>query len=120
MVMTVAWISLFVLLGLIFGSFGTVIVMRVPKGKGIGGRSRCVSCSKKLSVRELIPVFSFLLQRGTCLHCKKRIHWLYPFIECATVLLFPRSSSLAPSPYCHHRSAYANDPGYAQYSTPSR
>ncbi|OGJ59325.1 hypothetical protein A3D11_03205 [Candidatus Peribacteria bacterium RIFCSPHIGHO2_02_FULL_49_16] len=88
MVMTVAWISLFVLLGLIFGSFGTVIVMRVPKGKGIGGRSRCVSCSKKLSVRELIPVFSFLLQRGTCLHCKKRIHWLYPFIECATVLLF--------------------------------
>ena len=97
--MTVTWISLFVLLGLIFGSFGTVIVMRVPKGKGIGGRSRCVSCSKKLSACELIPVFSFLLQRGTCLHCKKRIHWLYPFTELATVFLFLLALWLQPITY---------------------
>jgi len=87
---------LFILLGLTFGSFGTTIVFRVPMQKGMGGRSRCSVCLKKLSIRELIPVLSFLVQRGVCRQCKMSIHWLYPFTEVATVFLFVLALWIVP------------------------
>jgi leader peptidase (prepilin peptidase)/N-methyltransferase len=64
------------------------------------GRSRCPACEQTLGVRDLVPVFSFLLSRGRCRHCGARIPLRYPLTEAAcaawTVLLF-RSTGFVPS-----------------------
>lgn len=52
------------------GSFIGVIADRWPRGEPIGfDRSRCRGCHAELGARELIPVASFLLQRGHCRRC---------------------------------------------------
>ena len=52
------------------------------------GRSFCFSCGKKLGALELIPVFSFLFQRGKCAGCQSKISSQYPVVESLTGLLF--------------------------------
>lgn len=76
------------ILGLIIGSFLNVIILRMNTGKGIGGRSMCFSCRKTLRWHELVPVFSFIFQRGKCNHCRSVISWQYPVVELLTGLLF--------------------------------
>src|SRR5699024_1603283 len=51
-------------------------------------RSYCPSCSHQLRACELIPVLSYVIQRGKCRHCRARISPMYPFIESVTGLLF--------------------------------
>jgi prepilin signal peptidase PulO-like enzyme (type II secretory pathway) len=78
----------FFLLGLIIGSFLNVIILRFNTGKTIKGRSACMSCKTKLTWKELIPVCSFLFQKGRCKTCKTKLKWQYPLVELATGLLF--------------------------------
>lgn len=81
--------GLFVL-GLILGSFLSVLIYRLHEGKkGIWlGVSECPHCDKRLTSYELIPVLSYLIQGGRCRGCKKKIHWHYPTLELSTGLLF--------------------------------
>jgi leader peptidase (prepilin peptidase)/N-methyltransferase len=52
------------------GSFLGVVAARLPEGRDfVGGRSRCDSCGTVLGWRELVPVVSWLAQRGRCRHC---------------------------------------------------
>ncbi len=76
------------LFGLIVGSFLNVVILRHNTGKSLGGRSMCMSCSKELSVKELIPVVSYILQAGKCLKCKSKISKQYIVVEIATSILF--------------------------------
>ena len=79
----------FFVLGLVFGSFFNVVGLRVPIGKSIiSPGSSCSNCGHKLSSIELIPVFSFLLQRGKCRSCGMLISKQYLLIEVLTGLLF--------------------------------
>ncbi|WP_174729839.1 prepilin peptidase [Mesobacillus harenae] len=83
---------MFVLLfiyGLLLGSFFNVVGLRVPENKSIvAPRSACPHCRHQLTAAELIPVFSYLFQRGKCRQCLARISPVYPFIELLTGLLF--------------------------------
>lgn len=63
----------FVVLGLVLGSFGNMLIDRVPSGLSLGGRSRCLSCDRTLRAWELIPVFSYLLLGGKCKQCEQSI-----------------------------------------------
>jgi prepilin signal peptidase PulO-like enzyme (type II secretory pathway) len=74
--------------GLIIGSFLNVVILRMNTGKGIGGRSMCFSCRKTLKWYELIPVFSWIIQKGKCRSCKSKISPQYPLVEASTALLF--------------------------------
>lgn len=57
-------------LGLVFGSFIATLAIRWPQGRSaMRGRSACDSCGKGLAAGELIPVLSYLLQRGRCRGC---------------------------------------------------
>lgn len=57
-------------------------------GKGIiFSRSKCPSCGVNLKVLNLIPIFSWLFQRGKCTSCKAQISPRYPLIE-VTFLFF--------------------------------
>ncbi len=76
------------LFGVIVGSFLNVVILRFNTGWGIGGRSHCFSCMKQLSWYELLPLVSFLGQKGRCRGCKSRISLQYPLVEAFTALLF--------------------------------
>lgn len=82
------FLILFFLLGLCVGSFLNVIILRLPKGRKIRGRSQCPFCKKKLSFKELIPVLSFIFLKGKCSSCKKPISLQYPLIELFTGVSF--------------------------------
>ena len=80
---------IFFLLGLIFGSFFNNLIYRLEKGENfLFGKSKCPSCSHKLSFLDLIPVISFLFLKGKCRYCKKKISLFYPIGEILTGLLF--------------------------------
>ncbi len=80
--------------GLIVGSFLNVIILRYQsKGrildrKTIGGRSRCPFCFKTLRFYELIPIFSFFIQKGVCRSCGHKISFQYPLVEALSGLIF--------------------------------
>jgi leader peptidase (prepilin peptidase) / N-methyltransferase len=77
------------LLGLLFGSFGTVVSHRVPLRKGIAtGRSLCPNCERQIKAYENIPVLSWLVMRGRCPGCGTKISIRYPLAELATAGLF--------------------------------
>src|SRR3989344_3163150 len=79
------------LFGLVVGSFLNVVIVRVPAGRGLGGRSQCPHCQKRLKWHELLPLVSFVLQAGRCRVCKGSISWRYPIIELLTAILFALS-----------------------------
>lgn len=79
----------FALLGLIIGSFGHVVSLRIPRGESIvTPRSRCPLCLSTLRIRELIPIASYLILAGRCRHCQNKIPLSYPVIEIITAILF--------------------------------
>lgn len=74
--------------GLIVGSFLNVVIIRAEQEKSLGGRSECVTCHKTLHWYELIPVVSFLVQRGKCRSCKTKISPQYMLVELLTAIMF--------------------------------
>jgi leader peptidase (prepilin peptidase) / N-methyltransferase len=83
------------LVGLLLGSFYNVIGLRVPKNLSIvTPRSACPRCKHTLTAAELIPIVSFLLQKGKCRKCGVQISPLYPLVELITGLLFIASPLL--------------------------
>lgn len=75
-------------LGLIIGSFLNVVILRGIDKKKLGGRSRCPFCKNKLSLKELIPIASFLWQKGRCLHCGQKLSRQYPLMESLTAVIY--------------------------------
>ena len=87
--MEILYIVCFFILGTILGSFYNVLGLRIPKNESIiSPRSHCERCGHMLSWYELIPIFSFIYQRGKCRKCHKKLSWIYPFSEFFTGLLF--------------------------------
>ncbi len=74
--------------GLAIGSFLNVLILRIPKGQSIRGRSKCVACQNTLRWFELVPLFSYVAFCGKCRSCRAGIALQYPLVECATGLLF--------------------------------
>jgi len=82
-------IALFALLGLAVGSFLNVCCDRLPQRQSIiRPPSHCSSCGKKLKIRDLVPIFSYLWLRGRCRYCSARITLRLPLVEVGTALLF--------------------------------
>jgi leader peptidase (prepilin peptidase)/N-methyltransferase len=97
---TVPFVIVTVFIGLIFGSFATALIHRVPagiswsysrRGRKDGrepavARSACPHCNTTLQVLDLVPVFSWLFLGGKCRYCKAPISIKYPATEVATAL----------------------------------
>ena len=76
-------------IGLIFGSFANVCIARLPKDKTvIFGRSNCPKCKNKISWFDNIPLISFILLKGKCRRCNKKISINYFFVELITGIFF--------------------------------
>jgi leader peptidase (prepilin peptidase) / N-methyltransferase len=75
--------------GLVLGSFYNVVGIRVSlKQSIVTPGSACPTCGHQLKVYELIPVLSYLLQKGKCRGCQSRISPIYPIFEMLTGILF--------------------------------
>jgi len=83
-----AYVLVFIF-GAVVGSFLNVVILRYNTGfSPFKGGSKCFSCGKNLRWHELVPIFSFLIQRGRCRGCGSKISWQYPTVELLTGLLF--------------------------------
>ena len=88
------FISLFIALGAILGSFCNVVIYRLPRilhGDPLSlswPPSHCPSCQQPIRWRDNIPLFSWLRLRGRCATCRQPIHWRYPLVEALTAALF--------------------------------
>ncbi len=77
------------IIGTIFGSFYNVVGLRLPKGQSIvSPPSHCPNCNNRLTSLELIPIISYVIQKGKCKHCNKKISIVYPVFEIVCGLLF--------------------------------
>ncbi len=75
--------------GLIFGSFLNVCILRVPRKESIvSPGSHCPACGSAIRWHDNIPVLSYVLRRGRCRDCGKRISLLYPLVEILTAAVF--------------------------------
>ncbi|MDP5274303.1 prepilin peptidase [Chengkuizengella axinellae] len=82
------YIYLFIL-GLVFGSFFNVVGLRVPNKQSIiNPPSHCPQCQHRLGVWDLIPVFSYLFNRGKCRYCGEKVSPIYMTGELCTGVLF--------------------------------
>ncbi len=76
-------------LGLVLGSFATVVAHRLPRGESIArGRSKCPTCGRTIAGLQNVPLVSYVVLLARCRHCRARIPARYPLIELATGLLF--------------------------------
>ena len=74
-------------LGAIIGSFIKALADRSLKNKSFWGRSYCENCKHKLNWYDLIPIISFIIIRGKCRYCRKKISPEYLIIEVVVGLL---------------------------------
>jgi leader peptidase (prepilin peptidase)/N-methyltransferase len=74
--------------GAILGSFLATLILRWPQGRSVmRGRSACDGCGRTLSARDLVPLFSALVQRGRCRSCGARIDPLHGRVEAACAII---------------------------------
>ncbi|MBL0320180.1 MAG: prepilin peptidase [Alphaproteobacteria bacterium] len=104
MILTFITPFLLFIIGLALGSFATMASHRIPRKEGlVVERSHCPHCNHALGVKDLFPLFSWLLQRGKCRYCKKPISRRYPVIElvtgsCFMILYFTHGVTLHALP----------------------
>lgn len=95
------------LLGLCVGSFCNVLIYRLPRQEDFVRKpSHCMTCGHELKWYELIPLLSWLIQRGKCRACGVKLSAQYPIVEAlnglmwlAAALLF-RGDWLTVALYC--------------------
>ena len=74
--------------GAVMGSFLNCAAFRIVRGESfLKGRSRCPACGHELTPLELIPIVSWLIQRGKCRACGAKVSARYPLTELACALM---------------------------------
>ena len=80
---------LFFLLGIFAGKFFHKVGEAIPKKERIlSSHDVCANCGHTLKWYEGIPLFSYILSRGTCHYCKGKIDILSTYISFFTGILF--------------------------------
>ena len=88
-----------IVLGFVCGSFINALVWRLYEKDNkniskkvnlsiLNGRSVCPNCYHVLSVKDLLPVFSWIMLGGKCRYCKKPISIQYPLVELSSAFVF--------------------------------
>lgn len=84
---------------LCWGSFLNALAYRLIAHQSLFTRSACPTCRKTIAWYDLIPVISFVILKGRCRSCHKRISWLYPFIEILTAFVLSLMVMRTPPAY---------------------
>ena len=77
------------LLGACTGSFLACLAWRTVHGESVlRGRSHCDVCGHVLGVRDLVPVFSYLLSGGKCRYCGAKLSARHVWGELISAVVF--------------------------------
>ncbi len=68
------------------GSFLGVVITRDAGPAVLRGRSRCDACGATLSIRDLVPLLSWIALARRCRSCGERLPLFYPTIELAAAV----------------------------------
>lgn len=80
---------LVIVAGLIFGSFYNVVIYRLPRGLNLSHPpSACPGCGARIKPYDNVPVLSYLILKGRCRRCGRRISPVYPIVETLTAAGF--------------------------------
>lgn len=78
------WLA--ILVSPFIGSALGVLIRRLPEGRPVVvARSQCENCGRRLGPLELIPIASFLIQRGRCRGCAAPVAPMHLTVELAAV-----------------------------------
>ena len=87
--MNIFFYCIIFIIGIIFGSFYTLAVYRIPRREDIiHTHSYCPNCNHKLGFWDLIPVFSYIFLGGKCRYCQNKIRPRYLILEVLSGVLF--------------------------------
>ena len=76
-------------LGACMGSFLNCMAWRIVHGQSVWrGRSHCDECGHVLSVRDLVPIFSYAFSRGRCRYCGARLSARHVLCEGISAAVF--------------------------------
>jgi len=79
---------IFALLGMAIGSFLNVCIDRLPVGRSLlSPPSHCDACQHRLSIKDLVPLLSYIWLRGRCRYCHARIPLRSLWVEIASAFL---------------------------------
>lgn len=86
-------------LGAIIGSFLALVSVRLPlEEEVVITPSHCRSCQTRLSPLNLVPILSWLGQRGRCSTCAAPVSPRYPLIEAAAAAIGVWAGLSSPEP----------------------
>ena len=87
--LTVYCCLLAALLGACMGSFLNCAAWRIVHGESVlRGRSHCDACGHVLTVRDLIPVVSYLAAHGRCRYCGAKLSRRHVMAEVISAAVF--------------------------------
>ena len=87
--MNIFFYTIIFIIGILFGSFCTLAIYRIPKRQDITHtHSYCPNCNHKLGFFDLIPIFSYVFLRGKCRYCHEKIRPRYLIIEIISGIVF--------------------------------
>jgi len=79
----------FALFGIAVGSFLNLSIDRLPAGKSlVYPPSHCDACQHRLSLKDLVPIFSYLWLRRRCRYCQAPIPQRVFWVEVGSGFLF--------------------------------
>lgn len=80
----------FIILGAFFGKIFTFIAYKWRTDEEISFYELlyCPECGAELEIKSLIPIVSFILQKGKCLKCNKKLNIRYFIAELANCLIY--------------------------------
>lgn len=71
------------IISLITVSFLNTVIYRQSWKKSLLGRSKCEHCQHELKAKDLIPILGYILNRGKCAYCSKKISPFHFWTEIA-------------------------------------
>jgi len=101
------WLVIAALLaGAVLGSFLCLVIERFPMDANARvwlaricrPASACISCGRRLALRDLLPLISWLMLRGCCRYCHQPISRYSYYLESGTALLLATVAVSCPHP----------------------
>ncbi len=75
MITNILFFLLFIAFGVCVGRIFTTIAYQLQKKEKIDLKNfYCSKCGVKLTIKSLIPILSFIIQKGKCLNCNEKIN----------------------------------------------
>ena len=85
---TVYSVMICFILGGCMGSFLNCMAWRIVHGEGLGGRSHCDSCGHVLGALDLIPILSYIINKGKCRYCGVKLSRRHLVAEAISAIVF--------------------------------